>query len=82
MLTNVCALERRDYGKIRKLNALSDITTFWDDVRKIAKGTCHNLNRWQCLSEIRYWELEHKRQYTFKDMEEEHKKLWENKYDN
>lgn len=78
MLDYVCATESRDYGKIRKLNALSDTKTFWDDVRKLTKNvhSDHAIGRWQCLSEIRYWELQHGRQYTFKDMEEEYKKTW------
>lgn len=78
MLTYVCAFEKGDYSKIEKLNDLSDISTFWNDVRKLTKRTHndHVLSRWQCLSEIRYWELKHGRQYTFKDMEEENKKLW------
>lgn len=78
MLTYVCAFERGDYNKIEKLNSLSDIKTFWNDVRKLTKNIHkdHALSRWQCLSEIRYWELQHGRQYTFKDQEEERERLW------
>lgn len=78
MLGYVCATESRDYGKIEKLNQLTNISTFYDDVRRLTRNVYsdHAIKRWQCLSEIRYWELKHGRQYTFKDQEEEWKRLW------
>lgn len=59
MTTLEYAIERRDVGRINKLNGLTDIKTFWDDVRKITKRLegDHALNRWQALAEIRYDEL-------------------------
>ena len=50
------AFERRDYGRIDKLNRLTDPETFWDDVRKLTKNIMgdHAIGRWQCLAEARY----------------------------
>lgn len=58
-MTYAHAIEVRDYGKIDKLNKLTNINTFWDDVRKLTKNVTsdHSIGRWQCLSEIRYNEL-------------------------
>lgn len=33
------AMERRDFGRIDKLNRLTDPTTFWADVRKLTRNT-------------------------------------------
>ena len=54
------ATEKRDYGRIDKLNKLTDINTFWDDVRKLTKNISsdHTIRLWQGLAEIRYEELE------------------------
>ena len=53
------AVELRDYGKIDKLNALTSVDTFWDDVRRLCKRVTsdHYIGRWQALAEIRYCEL-------------------------
>ena len=53
------ALEAYDYGRINKLNNLTNIKTFWDDVRKLTKKITsdHSIRRWQCLAETRYEEL-------------------------
>ena len=53
------ALEVRDYAKIDKLNNLTDINTYWEDVCKLTKQvkSDHSLGRWQALAEIRYSEL-------------------------
>ena len=53
------AIEKRDISKIDKLNAIHDLVNFWTLVRKLTKNvkSAHALNRWQCLSEIRYNEL-------------------------
>lgn len=42
-----------------KLNTLTNINTFWDDVRKFtAKITSdRTIHKWECLSEIRFDEL-------------------------
>lgn len=47
------------YAKIKKLNTLHNMETFWDDVRKFTKNvrSDHSLGRWQILSEARYGEL-------------------------
>ena len=54
-----CALEKRDYARIDKLNALTDINTYWGDVKEITKGVRgdHSLERWGILTGIRYNEL-------------------------
>ena len=54
------ATEKRDYGRIDKLNKLTNIDTFWDDVRKLTKNISsdHTIRLWQGLAEIRYEELE------------------------
>ena len=53
------AIETRDYAKIEKLSKLTNINTFWDDVRKLTRyvKSDHSLARWQCLAEQRYAEL-------------------------
>ena len=53
------AIEKHDIGRIDKLNKLTDIKTFWDDVRKLTKNVfgSHADGRWQCLAECRYLEL-------------------------
>jgi hypothetical protein len=45
--------------RIEKLQKLTDIKTFWDDVRKLTKHVTsdHALNQWQILAELRYEEL-------------------------
>lgn len=50
------AMEARDYTKIKRLNALTNVETFWDDVRKLTKRVTsdHAICRWQCLAEARY----------------------------
>jgi hypothetical protein len=52
-------IEAGDVRKIEKLNALANKETFWDDVRKLCRRVTsdHSIRRWQCLSEIRYREL-------------------------
>ena len=54
------AIEKRDVGKIEKLNKLTNIETFFDDVRNLMRYPMsdHNLHRWECLSDMRYEELE------------------------
>ena len=53
------AIEKQDIGRIDKLNALTNIETFWDDVRRYTRyiKSSHSIGRWQCLAEIRYKEL-------------------------
>lgn len=53
------AIERRDYARIDKLNKLTNIDTFWDDVRKLTKNVSSDryIRRWQGLAEIRWNEL-------------------------
>ena len=56
MTYNEYVMERRDIGRITKLNTLTDPKTFWADVRKLTRNTYgdHALGRWQVLAEIRY----------------------------
>ena len=53
------AMERNDYKRIDKLNALNNPETFWNDVRKLVKGvhSDHVIKRWQILAENRFSEL-------------------------
>ena len=53
-------IEYHDISKIKKLNTLNNINTFWDDVRKLTRyiTSDHSIRRWEILSEIRYAELE------------------------
>lgn len=53
------AMERRDIGRIDKLNTLTNPDTFWQDVRKFTKTVKgdHALKRWQILAETRYEQL-------------------------
>lgn len=59
MTYNEYVMERRDIGRITKLNTLTDPNTFWGDVKKLTKNTTsdHALNRWQVLAEARYEEI-------------------------
>ena len=45
--------------RVEKLQKLTDIKTFWNDVRKLTKKLTsdHALNQWQILAELRYDEL-------------------------
>lgn len=59
MTYNEYVMERRDIGRITKLNKLTDAKTFWEDVKKLTKRleSDHALGRWQVLAEIRYGEI-------------------------
>lgn len=52
-------IETRDRAKIDKLNNLCNVSTFWDDVRKLTRNvkSDHSIKRWQILAEARYREL-------------------------
>lgn len=45
--------------RVAKLQQLTDIKTFWDDVRKMTKHVTsdHAIHQWQVLAELRYEEL-------------------------
>lgn len=53
------AIEVRDYKRIDKLMALTNIDTFWEDVKKLTRNITsdHSLGRWLILAEKRYKEL-------------------------
>lgn len=53
------ALEKRDLNRIAKLNTLTDLETFWQDVRKLCKNCTsdHAIRAWQRLAEQRYTQL-------------------------
>lgn len=53
------ALEKRDISRINKLNALTNVNTFYGDVRKITRNvkSDHAIKRWQCLADARFNEL-------------------------
>lgn len=72
MTYNEYAMERRDIGRITKLNRLTNPDTFWVDVKKLTRNTYsdHVLNRWQVLAEARYEEI--KKQEAIKES-----KMWE-----
>lgn len=75
------ATERSDIGRIEKLNRLTDISTFWDDVRKFTKHVHHDctLGKWYRLAEVRYYEL--LAEYDDKIAEEELDKLyWDTRF--
>lgn len=59
MNVNFYAMEMHDVGRIEKLNHLTNLETFHDDVRKLTKNihSDHSIKRWQCLSDARYNEL-------------------------
>lgn len=50
------AMETRDYSKIKKLEKLTDVETFWDDVRRLTKNVKseHAIRRWEILANARY----------------------------
>ena len=53
------AIGKLDIRRIDKLNKLTNLETFWDDVRFLAKRVRSGeaFIRWQCLAEIREDEL-------------------------
>jgi hypothetical protein len=53
------ALSKSDCNIIDKLNKLTNVDTFYDDVRKLTKRVYsdHSIGRWQALAEMRYKEL-------------------------
>ena len=53
-------IEYHDISRIKKLNTLNNIYTFWNDVRKLTRyiTSDHSIRRWEVLSEMRYIELE------------------------
>ena len=59
-MTYEYALEQHDISKIEKLNCLTNKETFWSEVKKLTKHVTsdHAIGRWQCLSEMRYAELQ------------------------
>jgi len=63
MTYNEYVMERRDIGRITKLNMLTNPSTFWGEVKKLTRNTYsdHALNRWQVLAEIRYEEIKNER---------------------
>lgn len=52
-------MEKADYSRVKKLNQLHNINTFWNDVKKITRAckSDHSLRRYAILSEARYGEL-------------------------
>lgn len=62
-------MENADYAKIKKLNTLNNMETFWDDVRKFTKNvrSDHSLGRWQILAEARYGELMQAKRSFYED---------------
>jgi len=65
----ICAMEKRDYARIDKLDKLNDIETYNEDVRKLTSKVTndHTIHRWECLAGIRATELELK--HTFEKAE-------------
>ena len=54
------ANEYNDYSRIDKLNSIKTLDGFYDAVRKYTAKTRsdHAIRRWECLSDIRYTEIE------------------------
>lgn len=52
-------IEYHDINRIKKLNTLNNINTFWDDVRKFTRyiESDYAIKRWQILAEARFDEL-------------------------
>lgn len=53
-------IEYHDINRIKKLNTLNNINTFWNDVRKFTRHITsdHSIRRWEILSQLRYMELD------------------------
>lgn len=53
------AKTKQDVSRVNKLNKLTNIKTFWDDVRKLTKNitSSKGIRVWQILAENRYNEL-------------------------
>ena len=62
-------VEKNDYSKIKKLNGLHNIETFWDDVRRLTRNcrSDHGLRRWEILAEVRYGELQDAKKSFYED---------------
>lgn len=68
-MTEYYVIERNDYNRIKKLNMLHNVETFWEDVRKLTSNikSEHSLKRWQILSEARYGELVQAKKSFYED---------------
>ena len=53
------AFTNRDVNKIEKLNKLTNVDTFWSDVRMLTRQTTSDamIKRWQLLADERFREL-------------------------
>lgn len=62
-------MEHADYAKIKKLNQLHNVSTFWDDVSRLTKRVTsdHSIKRWQILAEARYGELMQAKRSFYED---------------
>ena len=60
------ATEKSDYKRIEKLLTIKSLVNFWDEVRQLTKKitSCHSINRWQCLAELRYMQLDLQQNYN------------------
>lgn len=48
--------EYHDITRVKKLMSLTNIDTFWDDVRKLTRRVTsdHAIHHWQYLAELRF----------------------------
>lgn len=62
-------MEKADISKVKKLNTLHNIDTFWNDVRKFTSRVYsdHSIGRWQLLAEVRYGELKQAKKSFYED---------------
>lgn len=62
-------MENADYARVKKLNALHNLNSFWDDVRRITRNvrSDHSLGRYQILAEVRYGELMQAKREFYED---------------
>lgn len=77
-------LSKSEKSKAEKLNALTNIDTFWDDVRELTVRVTSDriIHEWQYLAERRYDELTTGVEYVRKEIEmDEHGKFSFHYYD-
>ena len=62
-------MENADYARVKKLNTLHNLNSFWDDVRRITRNvrSDHSLGRYQILAEARYGELMQAKRSFYED---------------
>ena len=62
-------IEKADYNRIKKLRTLTNLNTFYDDLRRLLRGckSDHSIKRYQILAEARRGEIMQARAAFYND---------------